>query len=125
MPSQEFINKIKEQLLKEKKSLEKRLASFAHKNEQVSGDYDADFPQYGSDDDENVREVATYSDNLSLEHSLEKTLRDINKSLERIKQGTYGICKYCGQEIGEKRLEARPVSSACVACKEKLTQKIK
>ena len=123
MLSQEFIDKTKDLLIKEKENLEKRLANFAHKNEQVGGDYDADFPEYGDDDDENAREVATYSDNLSLEHSLEKALRDVNKSLERIAEGTYGICKYCGQEIGEKRLKARPVSSACVACKEKFTQK--
>lgn len=122
MPSQEFIKQKKEQLLKEKEGLEKRLAGFSHKNEQVSGDYDADFPQYGDDEDENAREVAAYSDNLSLEHNLEKALRDVNKALGRIKDGTYGICKYCGEEIGEKRLEARPVSSACVACKEKLTR---
>jgi len=122
MLSKEFIEKMKERLLKEKESLEKRLAGFTQKNKNVKDDYDAKFPEYGDDDDENAGEVATYSDNLSLERSLEKALRDINKSLERIERGTYGICKYCGKEIGEERLEARPVSGACVECKEKLTK---
>jgi len=32
----------------------------------------------------------------------------------------YGKCKYCGEDIPVKRLLARPASSACVGCKEKL-----
>lgn len=120
MLSKEFIEKMKEKLLKEKDGLEKRLSGFAQKSKNVKDDYDAKFPEYGDENGENAREVATYSDNLSLEKSLEKALRDVNKSLERIKNRTYGICKYCGKEIGEERLSARPVSSACVECKEKL-----
>ncbi len=123
MERQELIAKIKKDLLARKKDLEEKLSRFARKNEKVKGDYDAEFPDYGDKEDENAGEVATYDDNLSLEHSLEKALRDVNKALERIEEGTYGICKYCGTEIGEKRLEARPVSSACIECKEKLTRK--
>lgn len=41
----------------------------------------------------------------------------INEALERIEDSTFGICEDCGDEIGVKRLEARPVTTQCIACK--------
>ncbi len=122
--SQEFVNKIKTQLLEEKEKLEKELNKFTKKNPDVAGDFDTTFPDYGDKDDENAAEVADYIANKPLEESLEKTLRDINKTLERVDKGEYGICKYCGKPIEEKRLEIRPASSACIECKKTITQEI-
>jgi len=54
-----------------------------------------------------------------------KTLKNINQALERLDEGTYGFCKECGQEIGEKRLEVIPFALYCVQCqreKEKLKE---
>ncbi len=120
---QKFIETIKEKLIKEKDRLEKELKSFAKKNVHNITDYDAHFPSFGDKDDENAAEVAAYSDNLTLERTLESALRDVNNSLKRIKEGTYGICRYCGKDIGLQRLEARPTSSTCIECKNKLTRK--
>ena len=78
------------------------------------------YPEYGSAEDENAAEVATFSDELSLEQKLEESLGDVRSALDRIAKGTYGLCRYCGQAIDPRRLEARPESSSCVACKEKL-----
>ena len=112
-----FVEKMKEKLLKEKADLEKELNSISTKNEHNKDDYNADFPDYGSDEDENAKEVAVFSDNLSLERNLEKSLRDVNSALKRIEKGTYGHCKYCDQLINPLRLKARPTSSSCVKCK--------
>ena len=84
------------------------------------GENKAKFPDIGDKPDENVQEIDEYTTNLATEKVLESTLRDIDNALERIKKGTYGVCKYCGKEIGEKRLLARPVASACVECKNRL-----
>ncbi len=46
-----------------------------------------------------------------------KLIKKIKKSLEKIDEGTYGICEECGEEIGIKRLEARPVTTLCIECK--------
>lgn len=46
-----------------------------------------------------------------------KLLPKIAAALERIKDGTFGECEGCGEEIGLKRLEARPVTSLCIDCK--------
>ncbi len=114
------IEKIKKNLEARKEIIEKELAGFTTKDEHVKDNYRATFPEFGDKEDENAKEIADYTDNLSVEHSLEKTLRDINKALVKIKKGNYGKCKYCKNDIPEKRLLARPASSACVECKEKL-----
>lgn len=118
----EFIKKIEDQLLAEKARLEKELSQFTQKNPHNPADYDANFPTIGDAEDENAAEVATYSDNLTLERTLESSLRDVNGALKRIEEGTYGICKYCGKVIDPKRLEARPASSACMECKSKFSK---
>lgn len=117
------LEQIKKSLEEQKAKIEKDLGSFAVKDETVADNYKSEFPDFGDKEDENASEIATYTDNKSIEYNLEKTLRDINNSLDRIKKGKYGTCKYCGKEIDEKRLIARPTSSACVACKEKLQGK--
>ncbi len=45
-------------------------------------------------------------------------LKKIEKTLKKIEDGEFGICERCGEEIGLKRLEARPVSDLCIKCKE-------
>lgn len=45
-------------------------------------------------------------------------LRKIEQALEKIKEGTFGECEDCGDEIGMKRLEIRPVATLCIGCKE-------
>lgn len=44
-------------------------------------------------------------------------LNKINGALEKIEQGSFGECEQCGEEIGLKRLEARPVAELCIDCK--------
>ncbi len=46
-----------------------------------------------------------------------KLITKIREALERIDSGTYGYCELCGNEINEKRLIARPVTTMCIACK--------
>ena len=48
-----------------------------------------------------------------------KLIGKIKDALERIDNGTYGICEECGEEISEKRLRARPVTTLCIDCKKK------
>jgi RNA polymerase-binding transcription factor DksA len=120
----ELLSKIKDMLLREKINLQEQLSAFAKKNPHITGDYDTVMADYGDKEDENAQEVAEFTANKPLEISLEKTLRDIQKSLERIERGTYGVCKYCDQIIDEKRLLARPTSSACVSCKKTLTDEV-
>ena len=46
-----------------------------------------------------------------------KLIGKLNEALERIEDGTFGICEMCGNQISEKRLMARPVTTLCIECK--------
>lgn len=46
-----------------------------------------------------------------------KLIRKIEESLERISGGEYGFCDACGDDIGLRRLEARPTATLCIDCK--------
>ncbi len=46
-----------------------------------------------------------------------KLILKIKEALNRIEDGTFGICDNCGEKIEEKRLKARPVTTYCIECK--------
>ena len=48
-----------------------------------------------------------------------KLLRKIDSALTRVEDGSYGFCEETGEEIGLKRLEARPVATLCVEAQER------
>lgn len=47
----------------------------------------------------------------------EKYLKQLDDALLRISNGTYGICRSCGNLIGKERLEAVPTTTICYDCK--------
>ena len=49
----------------------------------------------------------------------------IVKALERLENGTFGICEVCGEEISVDRLKVRPVTTLCIECKEQQEQQEK
>ena len=120
--TKEFLDEMKRSLLEEKTTLEKELTKLKRNPQDGSGE--SAFPNYGDSEDENAAEVADYIVNLSLGENLERSLRDVNQSLERLENGTYGICKYCNKPIEKKRLQARPISSSCMGCKKAITQEM-
>jgi DnaK suppressor protein len=46
-----------------------------------------------------------------------KLILKVKEALDRIDDGTFGICESCGRPISEKRLIARPVTTQCIECK--------
>ena len=121
---QETIKNIKKDLLERKKQIAKDLNDISSQDSDDSGKHIVKFPEYGNKSDENAQEISEYTTNLATEKILESALRDIKASLKRIENGSYGICKYCGNDIGKKRMMARPVASACIKCKTKLQQSL-
>ena len=41
----------------------------------------------------------------------------INRALEKIDEGVFGECESCGEDIGAKRMQARPMAQMCIDCK--------
>ena len=56
---------------------------------------------------------------LRLKQTDAKILQAIDEALARIEQGTFGVCRDCGEPIAEARLNAIPWTRVCIACKEK------
>ena len=46
-----------------------------------------------------------------------KLISKIREALDRIDAGEFGECEDCGDQIGEARLKARPVTTLCIECK--------
>ena len=46
-------------------------------------------------------------------------IRKIEDALSRLEDGTFGICEDCGEEISRGRLDARPITTLCIKCKDK------
>jgi DnaK suppressor protein len=51
-----------------------------------------------------------------------RVLQFVVEALERLKDGTYGQCMACEQEVQPKRLEAVPWARHCIECQEKQDQ---
>lgn len=112
--NQDILKELKDSLEKEKMTLTEELKSFAHPDKRLKGDWDADYQNIGSDEDENTQEVTEYATRLPLEHELETRLRNVDDALEKIKNSTYGICEKCGEAIDIERLRAEPAARNCV-----------
>lgn len=51
-----------------------------------------------------------------------RLLQLVNEALERLKNGSYGLCVACQEEVQPKRLEAVPWARHCIECQEKQEQ---
>ncbi len=70
--------------------------------------------------DENDMASALYDQSFTLRmRDRERMLLSkVNKALERLEEDEYGYCDVCDDDIAPARLEARPMTTLCIACKE-------
>ncbi len=75
--------------------------------------------QGGNIPDPNDRASAESGRNfeLRIRQREQKLLSKIDEALQRMEDGEFGECDSCGELIGKKRLEARPVTTLCIECK--------
>lgn len=111
----ETLNILKEKLVAEKARIEDELNRIG-KPTTNAGDFSTNFNEIGTDEEDNASEVEEYTDNLALEATLEKQLKEIIEALERMNNGTYGKCTNCDAEIPKERLLAYPSAKTCIKC---------
>lgn len=102
-----FIEKQKENLLKEQIHLEREI-----KRLKV-------YPDDGETVDDNDQEESDFENNQTLETQLETSLKKVKNALKLIEKGTYGKCKKCQNIIESDRLEIIPEADLCVKCSSK------
>lgn len=110
------MDELKAALLKEKEELEINLGKIARPIDKEDGDYETSFEDIGTDKDDNATEVDQYTQNLSIENTLEKKLQEIIEALSSMEKGTYGFCENCQKEIPIERLRANPSAKTCIKC---------
>jgi DnaK suppressor protein len=111
-----FQKKAKQMLLKLRDRLIDEIAEKRKMESNNLKDEIADF--YDSADDERDRQLS----HLISDRDREK-LFEIDEALQRIDEGTYGICEECGKKILESRLRVMPFARLCVPCQSDLEKK--
>lgn len=100
----------REQLVEQLRDIEE--AAFNAPQSEISGEvgYDEDYADSGSATFEREKD-------LSIANNVQDLLDKIEKALEKIDEGTYGICESCGEPIDAARLRALPNALLCIRCK--------
>lgn len=105
---------VKKELLKRKKELEEQLKDFLR---------DQQPPDQTQDIGDQAQSLSIETLKLSLQDAELHEYNMINKALEMIESGTYGMCVECGNPISEKRLKLYPNATRCLSCQEMAEEK--
>lgn len=92
-------------------ALQGQLRSLVDEGREVA---ESDFSEEGGDPDGGVVERDRVRARIA---DTEEHLRQVDRAEQAIEDGTYGICRVCGNEVPEERLEALPWTTLCVQCK--------
>jgi len=109
-------NKFREALLDERRRVAAALENLHEENPGSIGDEGGEEAGF----DNHIGDTATITFDRELDYTLEESaehlLAEIDAALQRIEEGTYGICTNCGRRIADERLEARPWATLCIDC---------
>jgi DnaK suppressor protein len=106
-----FLAKAREQLLETKNKLLGEIDS--EMRAEREGNKDEGMDAYDLASEERDREI-----NFILSDRERVKLKQIDDALERLDDGTYGVCESCGLEIAEERLIAMPFTRLCRDCQQ-------
>lgn len=88
--TKEELQKLRDNLKKRLKEIDKELSSIASENPLVRGDFDVKVEDLGKSEEDTEQEAGELDRNQAMVNTLEKERKDIEKTLEKIKAGAYG-----------------------------------
>ena len=100
--NKEYLQNLRDELTKRITAIEKDIH---HKDQPVEKDFAEQVTQRENDDVLNA-----------LDDEAKQTVFQIDAALNRITDGSYGLCESCGNDIAEARLQALPYATTCVSC---------
>lgn len=114
--TEEQLEEFRGALEAEKDSLEEELASHG-RQQSDTGDWQGTSESVGSEADpsdvaDNIEQLAS---NVPLVEELEKRHKDVEDAIEKLEEGTFGMCEAGGEPIPADRLEANPAARTCIA----------
>lgn len=108
--------KYKTRLEEELALVEKELSTVGRRNPSNPADWEAkpeDLDVLPADQNELADKIEDYEKNSGIVKELEIRYNGIKKALERIEQGTYGVCEVGKEDIEVARLDANPAARTC------------
>ena len=72
----------------------------------------------GDSGDESMADALADINVATVDHHI-RDMRDIEAAFQRVKEGTFGVCIDCGDDIAFNRLKAYPTAKRCIVCQEK------
>jgi RNA polymerase-binding transcription factor DksA len=109
----------KERLDAERLKLEDELKTVGRRNPSNPTDWEAVPPVVGQESDPNDAAdlITGFEDNTAILKELEARYNDVVAAIARIEDGSYGVCRVCGKQIEDDRLQA---DASAPTCKEHL-----
>lgn len=111
MAQKDAFASVRARLEQERASLQSDIEALAIDNQAQQDDYGV-----GNHVADDATEVFTRERNLALRGNAHDLLEQVDAAIERIDQGSYGICARCGQQIAPDRLEVLPYAMYCIDC---------
>ena len=78
-----------------------------------------------SDDADSTVQELNNNVSIHLHERERKSLYSIEKTLSKFAENSYGMCELCNDDIGLKRLKARPLAVLCIGCMEESENSIR
>jgi YteA family regulatory protein len=104
---QQHLKKLKNQLTKELEDLRSRLHDDQHLETTELSNYD----NHPAD---NATDLTDQNTEMAIEQHKENDMEQLETALQAMKDGTYGVCEVCGEDIPYERLEALPMARTCI-----------
>jgi len=114
-------NEMKTRLLEERDRL-KRIINEMDEGELNEGMSDSvtELSRYDQHASDLGLETFERGKDIALRENEQLNLKQIERALERLEKGTYGVCERCGKRIPEERLQALPQATLCTGCQEQV-----
>jgi DnaK suppressor protein len=106
-------------LLGERKRLREELTEMEEHQLKTEEKPVADVSGYDDDLVDVATETFEREKELALESSVQGILEMVEQALQKIHDGTYGVCEGCAKPIDGRRLRAIPYARLCIKCKER------
>lgn len=107
---------LRKRLEARKSEIESDVSYMADEMRSIGVEQDDENGSLGNHIAEDGASIAEAERIVTVTEDMQHILAQVNAALERMNEGTYGVCQRCGKPIGEERLEAFPYVAYCIEC---------
>ena len=116
-PLDKFLEGQRKLLLEERETYTRQATNLRAEADQLAQDRDPGDVQFDEESGQGDTMNVERERDLALSAQALAAVEEIDRALEKIDLGTYGVCEKCGENIPKERLKALPYAALCVKCK--------